>query len=135
MEFLNSNLGLMLIVLLGLAFVALIVKWKPKLAKYKGRCVAAIKWAENIIPDGTPNKSLRRLDAALDFMIKVIESREGRKPNAKIIDDIKDTLCLVHNQLEADGVLAKKKTKPATDVVAVENGGHAVTADDDGGAE
>lgn len=68
--------------------------------KYKGAMIKAVKLAEAEIPDDTENKALHRLDLALQYTVKLIETAEGKKivsqaDLAKLQNDISH----VHNEV------------------------------------
>lgn len=64
----------------------------PAVRKYEGYLIAGIKHAEKVIPDDTENKALAKLDAALDYAIKLIEAKEkvelGKKAKAALAAEI-----------------------------------------------
>ena len=97
----------------GITVVAGLVLWllnrlyaaKPAWAAYEGTIISAVKFAEKEIPDGTPNKGLARLDAALKYVIRVYEEMHGAKPSAGVVAELKEGVQIVHNNLEAAGTL------------------------------
>ena len=104
-EALNSPAGIAL--LAGALIWALnyIYGKKPSWEKFEGAIVSGIKLAEKSVPDGTENKGLARLDAALKYVIKVYEEAKGKKPSAKTVADLKEGIQLTHDKLEAAGTL------------------------------
>ena len=97
----------------GIAAIAGLVLWllnrlyaaKPVWAKYEGAIISGIKYAEKAIPDDAANKSLARLDAALGYVLKVYAEVNKRSASTKEITEIKDGISIVHNELEAEGIL------------------------------
>ena len=97
----------------GIAAVAGLVLWllnrlyaaKPAWQKYEGAIISGIKHAEKAIPDDAANKSLARLDAALQYVLKVYQEVNNRSASTKEIADLKDGISIVHNELEAEGTL------------------------------
>lgn len=71
---------------------------QPVWKKYEGTIIAAIKYAEKAIPDNTENKSVKRLDEALEYILKI----HGQLPQ-KQIDEIAEGVQIVHASLEATG--------------------------------
>ena len=53
----------------------------------------------------TPNAGLAKLDAALRYVLKVYEESAGRRASEKEIADLTNGIQIVHNGLEAEGVL------------------------------
>lgn len=73
---------------------------KPFWRRYEGTLIAAVKYAEHLIPDNTTNVSLRRLDCALQYAIKVIEGYLERTPTQAEINSIREGIQLTHSDLE-----------------------------------
>ena len=97
----------------GIAFMAGVLLWslnklyasKPAWVSFEGAIISAIKFAEVQVPDGTENKGLAKLDAALKYVVKVYEEARGKKPSAKAVADLKEGVQIVHDRLEAAGTL------------------------------
>lgn len=97
----------------GIAFLAGVLIWslnklyarKPAWAAFEGAIISAVKFAEKQVPDGTESKGMRRLDAALQYVIKVYEEAKGRKPGAKTVAELKEGIQITHDKLEAAGTL------------------------------
>jgi len=79
----------------------------PTWQEYEGTIVAAVKFAEKHIPDGTENQSLTRLDHALRYALKIFEEVESRRPTAKEASSLREGIQIVHAELEASGNLTK----------------------------
>ena len=99
--FLNSPTGLLIVgtilaFILGKIFTAK-PAWKTLALKYGPSLMSAVKQAEKAIPDGTPNKSLARLDAALKFVIAL-------EPKLAFVNaaDVKAAITAVHTQAESN---------------------------------
>ena len=73
---------------------------KPSWQKYEGTIISAIKMAEKNIKDDTTSKGMHRLDEALKFVVKVYESKHGKSPNAKMKEELKEGIQIVHSSLE-----------------------------------
>ena len=85
----------------------------PKLKKfydnYRGEMIRVIKLVEAEIPDTTDNKSLHKLDRALQYMILLIEKRESRVLTSNEILEVRSNISEVHHEIEPT-ILAKKTT-------------------------
>ena len=84
---------------------------KPAWVKFEGTIISAIRLAEKQIPDDTGNKGLAKLDLALEFVIKVYEAEQGKKPTQKVADSLREGVQILHNKLDAAGVLKPKATE------------------------
>jgi len=78
---------------------------RPAWQAFEGTIIAAVKLVEKEIPDNAPNKALRRLDAALDYVLKVYEEARGKPADAKTKAELREGIQIVHAELEASGVL------------------------------
>ena len=78
---------------------------RPAWQAFEGTIIAAVKLAEKEIPSDTPNKALSRLDAALNYVLKVYEEARGRPADAKTKAELREGIQIVHAELEASGVL------------------------------
>jgi len=104
-EFLNSPLGITVIASLVVMALNYIYGKKPLWSKYEGPIISAIKFAEKKIPDNADNRSLRRLDYALRYVLKVYKEASGKEANKKVTNDLKAGIQIVHNELEENGIL------------------------------
>jgi hypothetical protein len=78
---------------------------RPAWLKYEGLMLAAVKWAEKIIPDDAANKSIRRADAALNQFILLYERNHGASPAPSLVIAVRDALPIVHDHAESEGTL------------------------------
>ncbi|MHC1597880.1 MAG: hypothetical protein ACXQT3_06165 [Methermicoccaceae archaeon] len=78
---------------------------KPGWKEFEGTIIAAIKFAERQIPDDTANKSFKRLDTALRYVLKVYEEVQGRKPTKREVAELREGIQVKHSELEAAGTL------------------------------
>ena len=76
---------------------------KPKWARFEGAILAAIKRAEKHIPNDTPNKSLARLNSALQYVVEVYEVRHGKAPTAAMRVQFQEGIQITHSKLEEKG--------------------------------
>ncbi|HOI56118.1 MAG TPA: hypothetical protein PLP01_12770 [Phycisphaerae bacterium] len=80
---------------------------KPTWQAFEGTIIAAVKWAEKEIPDDTPNKAFNRLNAALNYVLKVYQEARGKPADAKAQAELREGIQIVHAELEASGNLDK----------------------------
>lgn len=99
--FLNSPPGIALMATAVVSFLNWLFAKKPGWKKYEGTAYAAVKAAEKAIPDGTPNKSAAKLDAALKYMLNVYEAREGKKATPAVEADFVEGIQVTHAKMEA----------------------------------
>lgn len=98
-----------------IATAALLVIWllnrvyaaKPGWQKREGDIIAAIKFAERTILDDNPNKSVRRLDAALQYVLKIYKQTGRAAPSAAEREELRQGIQIKHAELEANGNLDK----------------------------
>jgi len=77
-------------------------EWKVLYDKYQPAFMVAVKYAEKLIPDTTPDKSLARLDAALRKVVE-IEAALNSVPTSVLTQVIN----MVHAEAEANGNIRK----------------------------
>ena len=102
--FLNSPIGITLVVSAVGSIAAAIYAKKPLWKKYEGVLISAVKMAEKAVPDDTESTGLQKLDAALEYAIDVLEDMNV-KVKKKDIPELIAGLSEVHEKVEADGVL------------------------------
>jgi hypothetical protein len=85
---------------------------KPAWQDFEGTIIAAVKWAEKEIPDDASNKAVKRLDAALAYVLKVYEDARGTA-DARTRQEMREGIQIVHAELEASGTLAAKANPEA----------------------
>ena len=78
---------------------------KPLWQQYEGTVIAAIRFAEKSIDNQTPNAGLAKLDAALQYVLKVYEQSAGRRATQAEIADFTNGIQIVHNGLDAESLL------------------------------
>jgi len=78
---------------------------KPAWQAFEGTIIAAVKWAEKEIPDDTPNKAFNRLNAALNYVLKVYEEARGKPADAETKNELREGIQIIHAELEASGNL------------------------------
>ena len=86
---------------------------KPAWQAFEGTIIAAVKWAEKEIPDDTPNKALNRLNAALNYVVKVYEEARGKPVDAEAKAELREGIQIVHAELEASGNLPSPRLRQA----------------------
>ena len=102
---LNSAAG---VVIAGVVLAWVLSKlfaWRPEWKKWEGTIISAVKWAEAAIPEGTPNKSLAKLDEAMKYVLKAYASATGDVPSESTAQVLKEGIQIVHDQLEQRGTL------------------------------
>jgi len=102
---LNSPAGITVVAGIFLWLLNRLYAAKPGWFKYEGAIITGIKFAEKEIPDGTPNKGLSRLDAALRYVLKIHEEASGKRATPKLAAEIKEGIQITHDKLEAAGTL------------------------------
>ena len=109
MSFLNTDAGVGLIHAIGVFaagwVISKVIAKKPEWEKYRGTLAWAVKQAEEMIPDDTPNKNYARFDTALKI---AVDALEGRKVNVSqaLIDSFRAYgIDAVHKELEERGKL------------------------------
>ena len=112
-SFLNSAVGIMLVVGVAGWVLKKLYDKKPDWKKYEGAIIEAVKIVEREIPDDTPNKSFARLNAALQYVLKIHREVNNRSATAEEVAEIKEGIRIVHAELEANGNLKKTATTVA----------------------
>ena len=102
--FLNSPLGISMVVSTVASIVAYIITKVPIVKKYSGVLISAVKYAEKAIPDDTDNAGLKKLDLALEYALERF-AEIGVKVKEKQIPELIAGLSEAHEKVEADGVL------------------------------
>jgi len=106
--FLNSPLGITAVAALALYLLKKARQRYPAWEDWEGTIVEAVKHAEKAIPDDAENKSLRRFDHALAYVLRVYHEANDRMPPAWERRDIEEGIRLKHAELEATGALNSK---------------------------
>ena len=102
---LNSPAGITAIAGLILWVLNKVYAAKPAWNAYEGTIIAAVKFAEKEIPDGSPNKSLARLDAALKYVLRVYAEATGKEATPQVEAALKEGIQIKHAELESAGTL------------------------------
>jgi len=103
------NEPLVIVALAGLLLYALnrLYAKVPIAKKFEGAVIQAIREAERRIPDDTTNSSKAKLDTALQYVLKVIEKYEGRKPTRDESRQVLNAIEAKHTEMEAGGNLKR----------------------------
>ena len=104
---LNSPVGVAVVAGLALWLLNRLYAAKPGWAKYEGAIIAGIKFAEKEIPDDTPSVGLRRLDAALRYVLKVHREINNRPVRPSEMAELREGIQIKHAELEGAGNLTK----------------------------
>jgi len=107
-RFLNMPLGITVVAGGLLWLLNRTFNRRPAWQAYEGTIIAAVKWAEKEIPDDTPNKSFQRLNAALNYVLKVYQEARGFAPEKALKESIKEGIQIVHAELEASGNISPR---------------------------
>ena len=105
----------------GIAALAGVILWalnklyaaKPTWGKYEGAIISAVRFAEKEIPDDSLSKGMARLDQALKYVLATFEQVNGRRATDAEAASLKEGIQIVHNDLDAQGVLAKSPAEVA----------------------
>lgn len=109
--FLNTPLGLLIVASLTVLVLNRLYLKKPIWKKYVGTLIAGVKWAEKQIPDDTENKSAAKLDAALQYVLRVHEATARRAATTKEIGEFTEGVQIIHADLEAGSSLKSADDK------------------------
>jgi len=101
--FLQSGPGIVLVATAVLLVLNRLYRSEPAWRAYEGTIIAAVKYAEKAIPDGTENKALKRMDKALKYVLKVYSEVEGKRASPKVKAQLREGISIVHAQLESTG--------------------------------
>ena len=104
---LNSPMGITAVAGVVLYLLNRLYAAKPAWAQYEGAIISAVRFAEKEIPDDAPNKGLRRLDEALRYVLRVFHEANKREPTKTEAMALREGVQIVHNELDAEGVLSK----------------------------
>ena len=104
---LNSPMGITAVAGVVLYLLNRLYAAKPEWAQYEGAIISAVRFAEKEIPDDVSNKGMARLDKALKYVLATFEQVNGRRATQKEAAALKDGIQVVHNQLDAEGMLSK----------------------------
>jgi hypothetical protein len=105
-ELLNSPLVVAALAAVALYLLNLLYTRKPAWQQYEGTIIAGVKWAEKLIPDESENKSINRLNAALQYVLRVYQETEGRRATAKVEAELREGIQIIHAELESAGGLS-----------------------------
>ncbi len=105
--FLNSPLGITAVAAVVLYLLKRARERYPAWMDWEGSIIEAVKLAEKNIPDDADNKSLRRFNDALVYVLKVYQEANGKMPSEQERREIEEGIRLKHAELEATGALDK----------------------------
>ncbi len=105
--FLNSPLGITAVAAVVLYLLKRARERYPAWMDWEGSIIEAVKMAEKHIPDDAENKSLRRFNDALAYVLRIYQEVNGKMPSEKQRREIKEGIRLKHAELEATGGLHK----------------------------
>ena len=91
----------------AIAAIAAAVLWlfnriyaaRPDWRKWEPVIVAAVRWAEDVVPDDSANRAVQRFDRALQYVLKVYEQAHGQAASAKTVEELREGIEVVHSAL------------------------------------
>ena len=100
----------------GITTVAALVLWalnklyakRPLWEAYEGTIISAVRLAEKNIPDDTKSAGIRRLDAALKYVLNTFEHINGRRSTDAEATNMREGIQIVHNDLDTVGALDRQ---------------------------
>ena len=107
-EWVNSPAAITIAAAIALFLINLLYSRKPLWEAWEGTIIAAVKYAEKAIPDDAANTGVRRLNEALQYVVRVYEEARGVAPTEKQKQEIKEGIQIVHATLEAADILGGK---------------------------
>jgi len=105
--FANSPLGITAIAAVLLYLLKRAREHYPAWREWEGAIIEGIKFAEKHVPDDAENKSLRRFNDALAYVLRIYHETTGAMPSASEKRAIEEGIRIKHADLEAAGNLSK----------------------------
>lgn len=102
---LNSPLAVAVLAAAVLWWLNWLYSRRPSWRKWEGTIIAAVKAAEKAVPDDHANTSVRRLDEAMRYVLRVYEDVCQRRPTAAEAAELREGVQIVHADLDARGTL------------------------------
>ncbi len=124
-DFLNSAFGISCVAVAVIWLLNRVYAKLPLWKQYEGDVIAAVRYAEKITEGGQPASAEAKLNAALQYVVKVVEQVEQRRLTTTETNDIKQGIQVTHNSLDASGVLEPGATAGSPDVASAKSGGAA----------
>jgi transcriptional regulator of aromatic amino acid metabolism len=97
---LNTPAGITFVASLIVIVLNKVYAKHPAVRKYEGYLIAGIKYAEKIIPDDTENKSLAKLDKALEHAVTLIEAKHKIELSRKAKAALAAEIPAVHHRID-----------------------------------
>ena len=104
-EWMNTPAGIGVVAGVALYIINWVYSRKPLWEQYEGAIISGVKMAEKAIPDDTENKSVRRVDEALKYILEVYECVKNRKATQKEKALFVEGIARIHEGMEKDGRL------------------------------
>jgi len=98
--FLNSSIGLTLVVSVVVYLLNALYAKKPLWKKYEGAIISAVRHAEKTIPNDSANKSLAKADEAFRYVLKVFEARKGKNATPAEKHELSEGIRIVHDKID-----------------------------------
>jgi type II secretory pathway component PulF len=104
-DFLNSAFGISCVAVAVIWLLNKLYSRQPLWKQYEGDVIAAVRYAEKVTEGGQPASAEAKLNAALQYVVKVVEQVEQRRLTTAETTDLKQGIQMTHNSLDASGVL------------------------------
>lgn len=99
-EIVNSPVAITLAAMLLVYLLNRLYARKPLWQQWEGTIITAVKMAEKAIPDDVENKAFKRLNEALQYVVRVYEEARGMPPTPEQIDELREGIQIKHAELE-----------------------------------
>jgi hypothetical protein len=104
-DFLNSAFGISCVAVAVIWLLNKLYAKQPIWKQYEGDVIAAVRYAEKLTEGSAPASAEAKLNAALQYAVKIIEQVEQRRLSADEVNTLKQGIQVTHNSLDASGVL------------------------------
>jgi hypothetical protein len=103
--FLNSGIGITAIAVVIVWILSKSAKAQTLWKTYEGDVIAGVRYAEKLTENGVPASGKAKLNAALQYVINVIEASENRRLTDSEQQNLLQGIQVTHNALDAQDVL------------------------------
>ena len=104
-DFLNSAFGVSCIAAAVIWILNMVYAKQPLWKQYEGDVIAAVRYAEKVTEGGAPASAEAKLNAALQYVVKIVEQVQQRRLSTDEVNSLKQGIQVTHNSLDASGVL------------------------------
>ncbi len=102
---LNSPLAITVVAGVVLWLLKRLYSSQPYWRRWEGAIISAVKHAEKLIPSTGADSSVKRLAAALAYVLRIIAEVEARQASEKEAASISEGIRITHAELEVSGAL------------------------------